>query len=87
MSIININFEESAKARTEIEEGDCFLVDEQLIQIVELGNGYALIDLGEARILSTEINSIPHAINHVKKHYGEFEHIYSERLDITVKKR
>lgn len=84
MSVIAINFETEKPEQREVGVGDCFLVGEQLIQLVETEMSYVLIDLGNAKILSLNINSVQHAINHVKKHYGEFEVVYSDQIELKV---
>lgn len=85
MSVITINHK--YQEAHDITMGDIFLVDGQYIQLVEIDSPefkLGLLDVGDARMLSTSIKNIPHAINHVKKHYGEFELIPRSKVSVTI---
>ncbi|MGP0689724.1 hypothetical protein ACW5UC_24580 [Priestia aryabhattai] len=81
-----IKIERSYPTAVLVEAGDIFYVEgtETYLQLLELGDKFALLDLSTSSITSSSINCEIHAINHVKKHYGEYELIKSSRVTFKI---
>lgn len=76
-----------AKVVEGVEIGDIFHIEETgtYLQIIDLRNGkLGLLDLSESEMESMNINHAVHAVNHVKKYYGEFKLIKNSQVSINI---
>lgn len=80
---------QTKEVRHTITEGDIFFVEENSIYFKLLGyeseSKFALYDLADDTIVAKELNHVTHAINHVRKHYGDFIIIPNDRVTIDIK--
>lgn len=84
--MIKIFHEQDIEEVTKIEVGDIFHVDGYYLQLIKINTEkYGLLDLEDSSMFHSELNHINHAINTIKKHYGDFNLIKSSRISVTIK--
>lgn len=87
--MIRINHIEETAPVTLLEVGDILLTEDgTYLQFIEVDfSRYGLLNVEESTIATLEINHPKHALNHVSKHYGDFEIIKSDRVSLNIEKR
>lgn len=81
--MIKVNYTE--KKERGIEVGDIFVAGCSVyLQFVEIGDKFGLMDVEESRMVRHDLNHATHAINFIKREYGEFTVIQKERITIDI---
>lgn len=71
--------------REDITTGDVFVTKDYCFRLILLEeNNYALLDIQNA-IVAKKVEHVAHAINWVKKHYGEFTIVANNDIEVTFK--
>lgn len=84
--MINVEYKEQDNR---INTGDVFLVDEEYaLQLISVGNeasvSYGLLNLNTFVFERLDLKAVPHAINWVKKYYGNFVIVKKDDVNITL---